>query len=133
MDPTILLSGVSATLQAIQTWIQFRDSQRAARAFESQIERAPADRSIRRQAEALASLVPAEIIDTMTARARNCWTRYHGVLTGDYLPGEIDEATVSVRRCLCRELRRIKDLNILLPDGELQRWWDAYCSSDERD
>ena len=133
MDPALLISGVSATLDAIQTWYQVRDSRRAAAAFESRLESAQSDAQIRQQAELLASLVPVEVLHTMTERAHRCWTRYHEVLTGEFLPGEVDEATESVRKCLCRELQRIRKLNGQLPAGVLQRWWDAYCKTEAKE
>ena len=34
IDPTLLISGVSALLKAIDTWVGYRDSRRAAEAFD---------------------------------------------------------------------------------------------------
>lgn len=129
MEPTLIISGVSALLRAIDTWINYRDSQRAAQEFDLRMAQAQAEPAIRQQAELLATLVPQPVLDTMGDRARRCWDQYHDVLKGGYLPGEIDEATQSVKACICRELRRIHDLNGSIPPGDLSAWWNAYCSA----
>jgi hypothetical protein len=128
MDPTLIVTGFSAVLQATQTWLQYRDSKRAAEAFRSRITNAPKETRILQQAATLAQLVPQPILDTLGGRARKCWERYLDVLKGDFLPGEVDEATQNVKKCLCRELKRIHDLNGSIPAGDLSEWWNAYCA-----
>lgn len=130
MDPTLVISGISALLQAVDTWVTYRDSERAAREFDVGMAQARREPSIRQQAQILTNLVPQPILDTMGARAERCWEQYRDVLEGGYLPGEVDEATRNVKACICRELRRIRDLNGALPPGDLTRWWNAYCASD---
>jgi hypothetical protein len=127
MDPTLLISGVSAALQAVQTWLEFKDSRRAAAKFEERFASAAGDVRVAREAAYLGVLVPADVLDTMIERARKCWEMYHDVLRGGYLPREIDDATDSVKKCICRELRRIRELEGQIPDGELKRWWSQYC------
>lgn len=125
--PTLIISGISAVLQAIDTWVNYRDSNLAAREFENRIQSAPHDAAIQSEAAALESLVPAPVLATMTSRAERCWSRYHEVLNGEYLPSEVDDATQAVKACICRELSRIRDLNGTIPPGELSKWWAAYC------
>jgi hypothetical protein len=129
LEPTFIISGISALLQAVDTWVNYRDSQRAAQEFELRMARALLEPTTREQAQVLANVVPQAVLDTMGERARRCWDQYHDVLTGGYLPGEIDAATQSVKACICRELRRIRDLNGTLPLGDLTKWWEAYCSA----
>lgn len=127
MDSTLLITGVSASLQAIQTWLQFRDSRRAAAEFVLRREEAPGESRIQAEAVALDAIVPADVMATMTERARRCWERYHSVLKGGFLPEEIDEATEALKKCICRELSRIKALEGRIPEGVLQTWWRQYC------
>ena len=129
VDPTLIISGFSATLQAIQTWLQFRDSRRALGMFRDRFESGPQLASIRNQARYLSTIIPQPVLDTLGDRVRRCWDKYQDVLGGDFLPGEIDEATVQVKRCLCRELKRIAELNGgRIPPGDLTDWWVTYCS-----
>lgn len=115
--------------QAIQTWITYRDSQRAARVFSETLKVAPALRATQLQAYQLRSIVPEPVLSTMEGRARKCWERFDNVLNGQYLPDEVDEATASVKACICRELSRIRELNAgVLPAGDLQLWWETYCN-----
>jgi hypothetical protein len=127
MDSALFVSGVSAVLQAIQTWLQFRDSKRASSEFQSRYRTSLADPEIVQQANVLDSIVPAEVMQTMLARARKCWKRYSEVLEGNFLPSEVDDATEAVKQCICRELKRIKDLNGVIPDGDLRKAADKFC------
>lgn len=130
MDATTFIAGISATLQAVQTWLQFRDSHRAAAQFEERFSAASTDLSVLHEAERLTSIVPPLVLNTMIERVRRCWERYHEVLLGGFLPAEIDEATEALKQCICRELKRIRELEGHIPDGELRRWWSQYCTSD---
>lgn len=127
MDIQLLLAGISATLQAVEVWLAVRDQRRAATTFETTLAaRRDAPDTIA-QAQTLIQLIPTEILDTFDARVRRCWSRYHDVLQGKYLPEEIDEATRAVRACICRELGRLQELNGSIPSGDLLNWWNAYC------
>jgi hypothetical protein len=129
MDPTLFVASISATLQAIQTWLQYRDSRRTLGVFEDRLKDAPQHALIQNQARYLSKIIPQPILDTMGERAQKCWEQYHEVLKGGFLPGEIDEATENVKECLCRELRRILRLNGgIMPPGVLSDWWLAYCA-----
>jgi len=128
MEPTLIISGISALVKAVDTWIKYRDSQRAAREFEARMAQAQADPALRQQAQLLATLVPKPILDTLGDRARGCWDKYHEVLKGGFLPREVDEATANLKACICQELKRMRDLNGSIPPGDLSEWWNAYCS-----
>jgi hypothetical protein len=127
MAAELIISGLSAALQAIQTWYQIRDSREAARVFDTEYRLQLDSPAMKTAARRLENLVPDAILETMKQRVQSCWTRYQEVLTGGFLPGEIDEATQSLKLCVCRELRRIRELNGSLPAGILSEWWDAYC------
>jgi hypothetical protein len=128
VDPALVISGISAVMKAIDTWVKYRDSKRSAQEFESRLLIARSEPQIQVQADALARLVPEPVLATMTSRAMRCWERYNEVLNGKYLPAEVDEATQAVKACICRELSRIYDLNGSIPAGELSKWWGAYCA-----
>lgn len=128
MAAEIIIAGISATIQAIDFWLTHRDKFGASRTFESAYPRINTDPSLKAEARALESLVPPEVLDTMQRRVERCWSRYNEVLKdGGFLPQEVDEATEAVKRCICRELERIRSLNGSIPSGTLSRWWEQYC------
>lgn len=127
IDPTVLISGVSALLKAIDTWVGYKDSRRAAEAFRREQKVAEKSLQVEVEGRALSDLVPMDVLASMTTRAERCWNHYKEVLDGDYLPGEIDDATNAVKACICRELNRIIQLGQPLPPGKLTEWWQAYC------
>ena len=67
-------------------------------------------------------VAPPEIVGVLEGRAEKCWTSYRAVLTGEFLPEEIDNATSAVQACVCRELNRIVKINGSVPD----RWRPQY-------
>jgi hypothetical protein len=82
-----------------------------------------------KEASELEALIPKETLKVMTNRVKECWDRYTRIMESDEaLDFETgDKATEAVKNCLCRELNRIRDLNLQLPDGQLKKWWEAYC------
>lgn len=128
IDPTLLISSVSALLKAIDTWVGYRDSRRAAEAFDREQQAAEKSLQVEMEARAVTILVPMDVLEVMTGRAERCWSRYREVLEGDYLPAEVDEATEAVKACICRELNRIVRLGAPLPPGKLSDWWFTYCA-----
>jgi hypothetical protein len=104
-----------------------RDSRRARQAFDSRLADARTDPQVLVQGKILGAIVPADVLELMVKRVWQCWTDYKEVLDGAMTP-EIDRATEGIKQCLCRELARIRDLNKGIPDGELRKWWDAYCN-----
>jgi hypothetical protein len=133
MDPALFISGVSATMQAIQTWIKYRDYERASDVFDQQYSSGQTDPRIQAQSQILKSIVPKPVLDELTKRAKQCWDRYLEILKNPqkYLPQEIDDATLAVKACVSRELKRISDLNDgALPEGVLDDWRQEH--SEER-
>lgn len=122
-----VLAAVQAALQAVQLWVSVRDSARSARTLQEVYERERRRSEVASQAQALSASVPADVLQVLTDRLYDCWTMYKGVLEGGYLPSEIDAATEDVKKCICRELRRIRSLGGGLPAGILQSWWNQYC------
>lgn len=125
----VIIAGISATLQAAQTWMQYRDQTRASRAFKETYNQELTSPETKLEAQRLSSIVPDDVLDIMEDRARGCWKKFGVVLDdGKYLPPEIDDATAAVLQCLCRELGRIRKLNNgIIPDGKMREWWAAYC------
>jgi hypothetical protein len=133
MDPTILIAGVSALLKAIDVWVKYRDSKRAAEAFQNEQRQGRNDPAIVQEAQVVARIVPQDILDALTGRASACWSKYKNVLDGGddkYLPDEVDSATKAVKACICREIARIEALGEPLPPGgKLRSWKDLYCKT----
>ncbi len=130
MDPATFIAGVAAVMQAIQTWVAVRDSRAAANRFSSTMRAEQTNPQVVREGEILESLIPGAVLDKMIERVNTCWKRYERVLNDEeYLPSEIDDATEAVKRCICRELSRIYDLNGDVPEGKLQQYWIQYCAT----
>lgn len=132
MDPSLIVSGISAVLQAVQTWMAYRDSQRAADTFSDVMARGTSDPRLAHAATQLVTLAPSEVVSALGARVQFCWDRYLDILgapPGSFLPPEIDDATEAVKACVCRELKRLKSVNGSLPPGQFTQWWNQYkCS-----
>ena len=120
------ISGVSAVSSAVSAWVKYRDSQRAKEQFDRQFQEKQEAPKTTEQAERLSAVVPQKILDKLSDRAKRCWERYAKVLEGDFLPEEIDEATEAVKKCLCREIGRIKSLNGSIPDEDLEKAYEQY-------
>jgi hypothetical protein len=127
----IIISGISAAMQAIQTWLQFRDRHRAAEPLDHIEERAS---EFQAEGTQLQQLVPTDILFTLQERAEACWSKYKNVLKDtQYLPDEIDDATEAVKACICRELNRLISVNGSIPPGTLRNCYDQYrCTEYKR-
>jgi len=126
MGAEVLISTISAAMQAIELWLTLRDRKKASAAIEqaASIRQLP---QVIEEARNLAMLIPSDILDTLSNRVDQCFKKYKVVLTdGQYLPAEIDEATEAVKACICRELRRIKSINGGIPIGVLNEYWNQY-------
>jgi hypothetical protein len=129
VDPSLIVSGIAAVLQAAQTWIAVRDTRRAANAFEATFSRAASSPALLNAATQLATLAPPHVVAALGNRVQACWTKYVDILnapSGSYLPQDIDDATEAVKACVCRELRRLRSVNGTLPPGQLSDWWSQY-------
>lgn len=128
----LLFAGVSAAAAAMEIWKKTRDQVAAAKMFDATIETMRADPDTMKAAKELTGIAPPEIIKSLERRADKCWTAYRDVLGGQYLPGEVDDATNAVQACVCRELRRVHSLNA----GKIpKRWkgqWKAYACEQKK-
>ena len=127
----LFFSGISAAAAAIGVWQKTRDNRKAADTFDQVFEEIKDSGEAEEAAEQLVKIIPGEVIKDLEARADKCWSGYRDVLDGDYLPIEIDQATVAVQACVCRELSRIKVLNGHIPE----RWtaqWDTYSCENRK-
>ena len=127
MSAELIVSGIAATLQAVQTWYQMRDSRRAAATFKATEHGTTPE--LRIAAQKLATIVPQPVLDTIQTRLDRCWTEYKRVLDHpeEYGPSEIEDATKAVIRCVCREVARVRKLNGgTVPDGPMQEFDTRY-------
>jgi hypothetical protein len=128
-DPNLIVTGISAVLQAAQTWMAYRDSRRAREVFQVRMQQGVNTPVLRAAVNQLITLAPPTVVSSLGRRVEKCWTRYDEVLNapdGTYLPQEIDDATEAVRRCVCIELKRLHRVNGSLPPGQFQQWWNKY-------
>jgi len=130
MTTADFIAGISAAFEAIQTWLQFQDGRRADEVFERQFRSTLSSADTEQRAAALSSVVPEAVLNDLMERARQCWARYrHVLVANEFLPAEIDEATTAVRKCVCRELGRIVELNGSIPDAQLDAQWNCFCTT----
>jgi hypothetical protein len=124
-----MIAAASAVLQAIQTWLQYRDRKETTKSFDSSFKQRQEDPATKAEAETLVNLVPVDILGMMTNRVDACWKHFRQVIdpNSQYLDPQIDEQTEAVKRCICRELRRLYQINKSIPPGQLQLWWNEYC------
>ena len=122
----LLFAGISAVMASIQVWRKSRDSSAAAQEFDREFDRAKDAPETLAAAEELLSIAPREVIEDLEERADECWNGYRKVLSGDYLPNEIDKASDSVKACVCRELWRIHKINGGKIPDRWEKQWDAY-------
>jgi type I restriction enzyme, R subunit len=127
----LAIAAVTAALQAVETWNNFRDRRRARAAHEDAYQRALSDPQTREEALQVTSAVPEDVVQMLKDRVDECWDRYREVLDNEeYLPQEIDDATKAIKRCVCRELRRLQSLAGELPPGKLSESWERFsCAS----
>lgn len=126
MSPELITATISAGMQAIELWINLKDREKAKNAL-TQIPIIQNTAENRGEAINLTNLLSPELLETFSGRVKKCFDKYQSVLNDEkFLPQEIDDATIAVRRCVCRELARLKDLNGFIPDGILFRYWKVY-------
>ena len=125
MTNELLVATMSAGMQAIDLWLNFKDRLRAKTALASAdaIQSQPQNL----QAAQQLLLIPQDLLDTFSSRVQRCFDNYKKVLDDEaYLPGEIDDATNALKRCVCRELSRLNSVNGSIPFGPMRNWWEQY-------
>jgi hypothetical protein len=128
-DPNLIVSAITAVLQAVQTWYAHKDARRAADEMDKLIGTGRTDPEFIRTTEELQSLVPPEVFAAIERRIEACWVRYAEILeapVGKYSEAEITAATEVAKTGICTELSRVKSLAGQLPPGKLSSWWKLY-------
>ena len=126
MTPDLIVATISAGMQAMDLWLNFRDRSKASAAMDQirVIQNSPENHA---EAQRLLNLVPAKILDTFSGRVNRCFNNYSDVLKDDhFLPGEVDDATKALKKCVCRELSRLREINGRIPNGILHDLWNQY-------
>src|SRR5579871_3234739 len=111
MPAELIVAGIAATMQAVQTWYQVRDSRKASAELQERESRTR-EPEIEQAAKTLTSVVPQSVLDSIQARLNKCWSGYQKVLDNpdEYTPDETSDATKAVIKCVCREITRVRDL-----------------------
>jgi hypothetical protein len=129
LDPSLIVSAISAILQAAQTWYVHKDARQAAEELDKIIGTGAEDPELVEAMEQLYSFVPMEVIDALLDRVEQHWVRYADVLEappGSFTEAEIDTATQVAKAGICRELQRLRSITGALPPGKLSQWWELY-------
>ncbi len=129
MAAEVIIAGISAALQAMQTWLQYRDQAQTARAFDETYETQLTSPEVQSEAQRIADIIPREVLDDMQSRTYECWRRFRATLNDkSLLQDEVDNAMTTLQRCICSEIARIHLLNRgVISDGKLREWWVSYC------
>ena len=121
----LLVSVFSAIMQSLQTWDQLKGRSRS-----DAVTRPLTDPDVQRQAMTIARLVPQEVLESLLTRIQRCFKNYKRVLDApptEYSQDEIDEATIALKSCVCKELARMKAIDGDLPaDTVLVEYWGEY-------
>jgi hypothetical protein len=64
----------------VQTWVAYRDKSRSATEFDQTFHESREDAATTVEANAVMSLVPAEVLGTMTSRVDECWKKFRDVI-----------------------------------------------------
>ena len=120
------LRDFNAIKAAVDEWGNSRNERRL-KSILARGKNAAINNQLESEVDQIMELVPVTIIESIERRVRRCWDRYEEILNSDrFLPGEIDEATEAVIKCICRELKRLLRLNGEIPSGIMRRWWNEY-------
>ena len=81
----------------------------------------------------LVQSIDGDELEAIAGRAEESWKQYLEVLRDStrYSPGEVDDATEALERCMSRELQALRSLNQgVVPTQRLRNAWDEFCSGD---
>lgn len=78
-----LIAGVSAVMQAIQTWLAYRSLRQSSQKFDAAEIAARRSEAVAREADIIQNLVPPDILESLTKRAKKCWTKYKKILDSE--------------------------------------------------
>lgn len=110
-------------MAALQVLQRERDYRLAKRTFQENFERNLTAPETLQAASALESVAPPEVIKKLHENAKKCWDHWLESEEQPKLPGQEREADAAVKECVCRQLRRIVDLN-----GSLPKEWEKQCA-----
>ena len=130
MAAELIVSMIDASMRAIDLWLKFKDREKT-KQIVNEIDSLQDSPSVRQEAVNLQALIPNDLLEMFSDRVQTCFDRYKLVLSdNDFLPSEIDDATEAVKKCICRELKRLNSLNGSIPGGTLSNYWNQYsCNS----
>ncbi len=127
MEPATIIAAVSAIMAAIGVWQKERDYKLTKAEYKRVYKESLTSKSIIREAEIVASLLPQQTLDLLGKRVEMCWEEFDEKI--DPERGGISNprhAEPDLENCICEELRSIKRLNGTIPDGKLKNWWNNY-------
>lgn len=120
-----IFAGFQALMAAIQVLQNERDYQRAKQTFQQTYTIVLDSRETMIAARALVNVAPREVIKKLHDNAKKCWDHWLDFEEEPLMPGQEREADEAVKKCVCRQLKRMIDLDgSLRPEWEGQ--WDLY-------
>ena len=125
IESIALFAGANALMAALQVFQRERDYRLARQTFHENFERNITAPETLQAANALDSVAPADVIKKLYENAKKCWDHWLESEEQPQMPGEEREVDAAVKSCVCRQLRRIIDLNGSLPE-EWRSQWDLY-------
>lgn len=76
-------------------------------------------------------ILPDYVMDVFVKRVDNCFQMFVKVMTGPFMPQELDDASENIIHCVCSELRRLRRVNGGVLPSQWNELWERYnCSAD---
>ncbi len=130
-EPTTTKTSLLKDLMALFDTIDKQTERKASNTFKvvaRQIVQTETNNKYNEEVSQLQMLIPDEVLTTFERRIERCWKMYNTVLAteNDYLPTDIDDASLALQKCICRELNRLLMVNGEIPNGHMLNYWDKY-------
>lgn len=116
-------------MAALQVYQRERDYRLAKQTFYENFERNLTTTETQQAADALDSVAPAEVIKKLYSNAKKCWEHWLESEEEPQMPGQEREVDAAVKSCICRQLKRIIDLDGSLPDEWQKQWVHYQCAT----
>jgi len=91
--------------------------------------------SVQREATRIVDLLPPDLVAQLTKRVLECTDKLRQVLSreDEYFIEDVEKGVLTFKRCVCRELAILLELNGRLPEGTFEEWWTLYkCRNTRR-
>lgn len=127
---SLILSGISAAMQSIQTWMLYRDRGKAAEAFKKEYTESKVNPQLLKEAQQLEEGVSKELLSIINKRLNRCWKAWLEILDANpdlYTDIQIDDSTLKFKQCCCKELNRLLEVGEQFTEEHQEKWKIFEC------